>query len=409
METTEGERWLAESLRSTTGGWQVTDLAAWLLTEAAGDWSLSDLIGRVGERLAEMGVPLYRMRIGFRTLHPQVTARSGFWVRGHPVTMQRVDLDTELSGAFVGSPVQHVIEEGKAFRRRLDDLDADADHPVLHEIRAEGGTDYLAFPAAFGGRLGGIVSVVSNEPAGFDDQDIRKLMAVVRVLTPFLQAISTRDIARSLLDTYLGPRTGERVLSGKVRRGDGEIISAAMWFSDLRDFTPLTEALPPERLLGMLNAYFELVAAAVTARGGEILRFIGDAMLIVFPVSAATSARAACEAALDGARDAYASLAPLNHRRRRAGESVIRFGVGLHVGEAIYGNVGAPDRLDFTVMGPAVNRTARLEALTKELGAPLLMSSEFAAQVGAATHSLGRHAMKGVAELQEVFALDEEL
>ena len=198
-------------------------------------------------------------------------------------------------------------------------------------------------------------------------------------------------------------------MSGKVRRGDGEVIDAVMWFSDLRDFTPLTESLPPERLLGMLNAYFELVAAAVTARGGEILRFIGDAMLIVFPVSSATSPRAACEAALDGARDAYASLAALNHRRRRAGEPMIRFGVGLHVGEVIYGNVGAPDRLDFTVMGPAVNRTARLESLTKTLGPPLLMSSEFAAQIRAGIHSLGQHAMKGVAERQEVFALDEKL
>jgi adenylate cyclase len=390
-------------------GWQVSELATWLYTQGASDWSLQALIERVGDRLVGLGAPLYRMRISFRTLHPQVTARSGLWLRGHPVTTLRVSRETELSDAFVGSPIQQVIDHGTPLRRRLRDLDAEMDHAVLHEIRAEGGTDYLALPVTVGARTVGVVTLVSDRADGFDDAEVERLQALVQVLTPFLQAISMRDIARSLLDTYLGPRTGERVLSGKVQRGDGEIIEAAMWFSDLRDFTPLTESLPPQRLLGMLNAYFELVAAAVTARGGEILRFIGDAMLIVFPVTPSTSARAACESALEGARDAYASLATLNHRRRRSGEPEIRFGVGLHVGEAVYGNVGAPDRLDFTVMGPAVNRTARLESLTKTLGPPLLMSGEFAAQVDTPTRSLGAHAMKGVATPQAVFALEEEL
>ena len=302
MQSRESERWLADSLRSATPGWQVTELAAWLFTEAAADWNLSDLIGRVGERLSELGAPVYRLRIGLRTLHPQVTARSGFWVRGRPVTMQRVDHATDLSDAFVGSPIERVFHDGTPFRRILTDLDADLDHPVLHEMRAEGGTDYLALPVSFGGRRSGVITVVSDASAGFDAQDVGKLTAVVQVLSPFLQAIAMRDIARTLLDTYLGPRTGERVWNGQVRRGDGEIIEAAMWFSDLRDFTPLTESLAPEQLLGMLNAYFELVAAAVTARGGEILRFIGDAMLIVFPVSQTTTVQAACEAALDGAR-----------------------------------------------------------------------------------------------------------
>lgn len=389
-------------------GWQVSEFAEWLFEESAADWRLVDLIERVAERLTVLGAPILRMRISFRTLHPQVTARSGLWIRGRPVTLVRVGNETALSDGFIGSPIKHVLDTGTAFRRRLDDLDEDADHSVLHEIQEEGGTDYLALPAIFSGSTGGVVTFVADQPGGFEDEDILKLTAVARVLSPFLRVISMRDIARSLLVTYLGPRTGERVLSGQVRRGDGEVIDAAMWFSDLRDFTELTESLPPDRLLGILNAYFELVAAAVTSRGGEILRFIGDAMLIVFPVAASASAGAACRAALDAAQDAFAALATLNHRRRRQGELEIQFGVGLHTGHAIYGNVGAPDRLDFTVMGPAVNRTARLESLTKELGTSLLMSAEFAAHVTSPTRSLGHHPMKGVAHPQEVFALLQE-
>jgi len=187
------------------------------------------------------------------------------------------------------------------------------------------------------------------------------------------------------------------------------MIHAALWFSDLRDFTALTEALPADKVLAMLNAYFEHVDAAVTPRGGEILRFIGDAMLIVFPAQTRREIDAACQAAVEAALDAFSGLATLNHRRRRAGDPEIRFGVGLNVGEVIYGNVGAPARLDFTVMGPAVNRTARLEGLTKSLGVPLLMSAEFVAHLRVPVRSLGAQPMKGVPLPQEVFALEEML
>lgn len=198
----------------------------------------------------------------------------------------------------------------------------------------------------------------------------------------------------------------ERVWSGQIKRGDGEIIRAAIWFSDLRDFTPLTETLKPQDLIALLNSYFEAVAAAVTTRGGEVLRFIGDAMLIVFTVGSSVHTKDACSSAVDAATDAFASLATLNFRRARSNLPTISFGVGLHVGEVIYGNVGAPDRLDFTVMGPAVNRTARLESLTRKSGYPLLMSDDFVNSIEQDTVSLGFHALKGVVEYQEVFALD---
>jgi adenylate cyclase len=207
------------------------------------------------------------------------------------------------------------------------------------------------------------------------------------------------------MNTYVGRRSGEKVLSGMIKRGDADIINAALWFSDLRNFTHLTETLTAEQVLKLLNEYFELVAAAVTARGGEILRFIGDAMLIVFPIDDNMCEQTACNAAIDAAIDAQSTLLSLNHRRRRHGEPQIEFGVGLNIGEVIYGNVGSPDRLDFTVMGPAVNRTARLESLTRELGCNILFSQKFAELVDTPSEYLGQHEMKGIAEPQAVYAL----
>jgi adenylate cyclase len=209
--------------------------------------------------------------------------------------------------------------------------------------------------------------------------------------------------ALALLDTYVGPRAGRRVLQGLIRRGDGEVIDAAIWFSDLRDFTPLTESLPWAQLLEILNAYFEFVDAAVTAQGGEILHFIGDAILIVFPTSPKGDCRQACKAALEAARDAFNGIATVNMRRSRAGQPAIRFGVGLHVGEVIYGNIGTPDRLNFTVMGAAVNRAARLQSMTKKLARSVLISADFAACIDETVESLGCHLMKGVKDLQEIF------
>jgi adenylate cyclase len=291
-------------------------------------------------------------------------------------------------------------------RYRLDRLAPDA-HRMLRELAEVGGVDYLLLPLRFSDASMTLFGVTTDRRRGFARGDLRKFELLAEALSPVFEVIKLRRVAKTLLDTYVGKRTGERVLKGLVKRGDGETIHAALWFSDLRDFTALTETLPPNKVLAMLNAYFEHVDAAVTPRGGEILRFIGDAMLIVFPAQTQREVDAACRAAVDGALDAFARLAALNLRRRQAGEPEIQFGVGLNVGEVIYGNVGAPARLDFTVMGPAVNRTARLEDLTKTLGVPLLMSAEFVAHLKQPVRSLGAHELKGVPRPQEVYALEE--
>ena len=257
----------------------------------------------------------------------------------------------------------------------------------------------------FSGGLGSALILSTKVARGFSHADIEKFRKLRLYLSPVIEVHSLRHLTKSLLNTYVGKRTGDKVLAGMIQRGDADIINAALWFSDLRNFTELTETLPAQQVLQMLNDYFEFVAAAVTARGGEILRFIGDAMLIVFPIDDDMCPQTASNAAIDSAIDAHNTLASLNHQRRRHGQAEINFGVGLNVGEVVYGNVGSPDRLDFTVMGPAVNRTARLESLTKTLDCNILFSRQFAELINIESQSLGMHEMKGIAEPQAVYAL----
>jgi adenylate cyclase len=388
--------------------WRVQPVIEWLLREGRLIGDPLELIDALAGRLIAAGAPVWRLRFGFSSVHPQIAMWGYIWVRGRGAEVTQVGHGFESSEAFIGSPAQRLMQTRAPVRYRLDRLAPDA-HRMLRELAEMGGVDYLLLPLRFSDASMTLFGVTTDRRQGFGRGDLRKFEMLAEALSPVFEVIKLRRVAKTLLDTYVGKRTGERVLKGLVKRGDGETIHAALWFSDLRDFTALTETLPPNKVLAMLNAYFEHVDAAVTPRGGEILRFIGDAMLIVFPAQTQREVDAACQAAVDAARDAFASLAALNHRRRRAGEPEIQFGVGLNVGEVIYGNVGAPARLDFTVTGPAVNRTARLEGLTKALGVPLLMSAEFVAHLGMPARSLGAHEMKGIAKAQEVFALEEML
>ncbi|MDJ0780003.1 MAG: adenylate/guanylate cyclase domain-containing protein [Gammaproteobacteria bacterium] len=386
--------------------WQAGPIIEWLFDEGRQVEEPAELVTRLAARLVEAGAPVDRLLITLLTLNPEIVATSNIWDRAtgrvRPFNAERQVRESER---YIGSPMQVLLETGKRVRQRLDRLPPDA-HRAYTELDEEGFVDYLGLPVLFGEQPGAVIVVNTKHPDGFDDHDIEQFRQLRRYLAPTLEVFALKYLARSVLDTYVGKRTSEKVLAGMIKRGDADIINAALWFSDLRNFTRLTEILPPEQLLEMLNTYFEFVSAAVTARGGEILRFIGDAMLIVFPIDENMCDKTAANAAVDAAIDAFDSLATLNHRRRRQGQPQIEFGVGLNIGEVVYGNVGAPDRLDFTVMGPAVNRTARLESLTKELERPILFSGEFAALLNNPKRSLGHHAMKGIDAPQEVFALE---
>jgi adenylate cyclase len=385
--------------------WSVAPVVDWLLREGRIGTDPASLVERVAGRLLEAGAPLWRMRLGFFTIHPQLAAWAYIWTRGQPIRVERIPYGVQRTGAYLGSPAQEMVESGKLVRHRLDRLSPE-DHRVLHELAAAGGRDYALLPLTFSDGSRNVMAIATDVAQGFSSHDLANFETLSDALSPVLEVAATRRVAETLLDTYVGHRTGGRVLQGEIHRGGAETIQAALWYSDLRDFTPLTENLPTPQLLAMLNEYFETVAAAVTARGGEILRFIGDAMLVVFSADAARGLAPACCAAVDAALDAFAKLEAVNARRRERGEAEIRFGVGLSSGEVAYGNVGAPDRLDFTVIGPAVNRAARLEALTKELGVPLLMTAPFARCLDRPVRFLGQRALKGLAEPVEVCALE---
>jgi len=209
----------------------------------------------------------------------------------------------------------------------------------------------------------------------------------------------------ALLDTYIGHRSGMKVLDGLVKRGDGETIDAVIWYSDLRDFSDLSETLMPETLISMLNDYFEFISETVKPYGGEVLRFIGDAILIIFPVQEKADIGEVCHSAIEAVIDSLNKLESLNENRMLAGDTLIRFGIGLHIGQLVYGNVGAPDRLEFTVIGAAVNRAERIEGLTKKLGIPTLSSAEFAAQVKDIVRPIGKFELQGIEEPLDVFEL----
>jgi adenylate cyclase len=386
-------------------GWSLQEVAGWILTEGRLIAQPARLLEGLVQALGAAAAPVQRISIAIGTLHPQIGSWSVYWhSKTGRVELARRERSILMMDSYIGSPVQPVRERGETIRRRLHDVDGD-DHSTFHDLAADGMTDYLAMPLLFSDGHHNFISFATTVPGGFTDADIVKLTSLPMWLGPIFEQIEQRNVAVTLLDTYVGSQTGHQILHGLIQRGDGETIRAALWYSDLRDFTMINEQLPPREVLAMLNSYFEFVAAAVTARGGEILQFIGDAILVIFRIPDGGDDRAACNAALDSAVDALDSLAVLNNRRVRAGQMAIRFGVGLHVGVVTHGNVGSLDRLGFNVVGPAVNRTARIEDLTKLVGVPLLMSRELAAQIDRPVESRGAHAMKGVAEPQEVFGL----
>ncbi len=385
--------------------WSLAPVAAWLVIEGRRLAEPVALLDGLAAQLDKVGARIDRLGVTCATVHPQLRAWGCLWTRGLGAVPFRGPHGVETSDAFVGSPAQHVYEQRGAFRRRLAALDEERDHLLLHELRAAGMTDYYALPMEFGSGEVNFFAAATAAPQGFSDADLERVGALANLLAPLVEIIHGRRMTLGLLDAFVGPRIGERILRGQVKRGDGDRVEAAFWYSDLRGFTALSESLPAPQLLQLLNEYFENCAAACSARGGEILQFIGDAILIVFEIGRPQDEAQVCEAALDAAVDALDQLAVVNHRRRHAALPEIDFGLGLHLGTVTHANVGAPDRLAFNVVGPAVNRTARLAALAKRAGVPLAVSQEFAARVRRPLRALGSFELAGIGGAHEVFTL----
>lgn len=395
---------MAQPVHTRDADWQVEPVLDWLVREGRLLGDLRRVVDQLCERLCQAGAPLWRIYLGLQTLHPQLRAMGVVWVRGGGTTEIARRHGIEQTSAFIGSPIQEVRFFGRRVRHALGQLTPE-DHVVLHELRAEGGTDYLALPMPFSRGETPVVTLATDFADGFTDTDIAKFERLLDHLAPIAEAQVMYRVAVTLMETYLGGHTGQRILDGLIKRGDGETIRAVLWFCDMRNFTGLSETLPADKMLAMLNQYFDVLDAALRPRGGEILRFIGDGVLAIFPVVDAMFLPQACSGAVEAALDALARMQIVNETRLANSEPEIRFGVGLHVGSFTYGNIGTEDRLDFTVIGPAVNRCVRLETLSKTLGVPIVTSAEFNANCPRSLRSLGFQDLRGVADKQEVFTI----
>ncbi|WP_119418839.1 adenylate/guanylate cyclase domain-containing protein [Desertibaculum subflavum] len=358
------------------------------------------------ERILAAGFPIARAFCGVDTLHPLIKGTAYVWRRDAPGAERLIaSLAASQSDEFRLSPPRHAQVTGQQLRRRLEDPACPMDFAVLHDFSAAGGTDYLALPMRQSDGTNSVITFLSDRAGGFGDGDIAGLTEIAEVLAVIVELQSARSTARTLLDTYVGRRTGGRVLSGAIVRGAVEDIEAVILYADLRGFTELSEALPRDDVLALLNDWFEILTGAVTGEGGEVLKFIGDGLLAIFPAEAATT-RERAAAALRAAQAAIAAIDRRNREREVAGAPVMRFAIALHLGEVAYGNIGAPDRLDFTVIGAAVNHANRLERLGAGLDHRLVTSAAFAAATGEGLASLGHHQLRGVREAQEVFGLE---
>jgi adenylate cyclase len=383
----------------------VNDIFEWLVDGAPGATGPEEVLSRMCEDLGRAGIPIERGAAFVRTLHPHIMGRAFYYERGAPMRTVEGSFAQLSDPSFLASPVATVYRTRAKLRRRLMDPSCPRDHTVLEQLVAEGFTDYLALPLLFLGGDVHVVTIATKDPAGFTDAHIAAVERVVRPLSRVAEILGLRRTAVNLLNTYVGRDAGERILAGKIQRGDTDTIHAVIWFSDLRGFTQLAAQIAPATLISVLNELFECQVPAILAHGGEVLKFIGDGLLAIFPLEGVNKTPdEVCEEAFAAADAAFGALANMNDGRRARGEQPIRFGLALHIGEIAYGNIGGAGRLDFTCIGPAVNVASRLEGLTGGAGRPVVVSAEIAALTTRRLERLGAFELKGVSEPQEVFA-----
>ena len=384
----------------------VSDLAGmhdWLLrARHVDDGGTSFMQGLVDELLTR-GLPLWSCNFSLLTKHPELVWRTVLWNDGVGVRTVERSRDTLEKPYFTQSPFAR-LRQGQPFVRvRL--VPGELPYPVCVDLRAQGATDYFAQALPNSSGEIGHVSWTTRAPNGFGDNDLAALKQLAPTLGLRLELESAYHATRGLLEVYLGRNAGERVSDGAFRRGTGELIDAAIWFCDLRNFTALSDESPPQLVVRTLDEYFDRIAGVVMAAGGEVLKFIGDAILAIFPVVDG-DAKSACRRALDAANAALPALAALNDERATRGDGALAMGIALHLGRVMYGNIGARNRLDFTVISSAVNEACRLEALCKPLGTPLTLSAAFVDAADApGVVELGEHTLKGVRAPIRVFTL----
>jgi adenylate cyclase len=315
----------------------------------------------------------------------------------------RVDFDVRERSEYIGSSANEMQDGATEVRENLEqDPARGRKHALYDEMRAKGLTDYVAWPLYHTLGKQHLITFATDRRGGFEESHIAALKKLLPVLALVSEIRVKNRLARTLLETYVGAHAGELILAGATRRGTGTTVRAAIMICDLRDFTKISDNWPRDDVIDLLNDYFDAMSEPIVRHGGEILKFIGDGLLAIFPLSQPN----ACANLLRAVTEARQAMAGLNERNKGTGRAPLNYGIGVHVGDVMYGNIGSTSRLDFTVIGPAVNMASRLETLTKQIGKPVLLSRDFAELVTPEfeLERVGQHAVRGFSEPIELFA-----
>ncbi|ATU95910.1 adenylate/guanylate cyclase domain-containing protein (plasmid) [Phyllobacterium zundukense] len=377
-------------------------VADWLTQSSLAGDNLETIVRGFCERIAAAGLPIARVNLSFSMLHPLYDALGFTWKRASGMTVEGYRHDpTGKPERFLLSPYFYLLTNNLEHLRRRISVDGPMEFPVLDELREEGITDYLAFLQPFGGQStqGMMGSWSTDSSEGFNDAMIAALLRLQNHLAVAAKMAVLGKLADNMLTTYLGGNAGKRVLNGQIRRGDGETIRAALVMGDMRESTVLAEKEGRQAYIDTLNHFFDAIAAPFNRSGGEILSFMGDGFLAVYPCGRHKDpSKIACEAALSAVFKAQARVAELNKERRKDGLSDVRYGIGLHVGNVMFGNVGLKDRLTFSAFGSAVNEVQRLQGLTKKYSREVIASQAFATYCGGEWTTLGEEKLRGVGQ-----------
>ena len=381
-------------------------ISDWIIDGARSAATPSQMMAECSERLVQAGLPLWRVGVFVRTLHPEIIGWSFIWKPGEEVHVGTVDFNFRATPEFKFSPLAVVFRDGVEVR--ADPRGPDSERfPILVDLRAEGVTDYLALPLMFMDRAVHASSWTTKQPGGFTDKQLDAIRSLMAPLARYTEIVSLRRTATMLLDTYVGNSAGERILGGQIRRGHTETMQAAIWLSDLRGFTALSDRLPAETVVDILNCYFDCQVSAIKDHGGDVLKFMGDGLLAVFPISEQErDMREVCARVLEAARQTRASVDALQYRIGDTFEH-FRFAVALHMGKLLYGNIGGGNRLDFTCIGPAVNLAARLERIAAGLNREVVSSAAFARLCEHNWADLGEFPIAGFSKAERIYGLAE--
>ncbi len=373
----------------------------WLVDGAPGAATPMAVLERFCPDLVEAGVPIDRAQAFVRTLHPSFMGRRFLWERGVK-EVKAVEASWALinSPSFQASHVHKVFATGEKVRFRLTpeaELTED-----LAGLRSQGFTDWVVFPLKFMSGTTHGITFATRMPGGFTDEHLATIWYVVRPLTRVGETLAQMRTAVNLLNAYVGIDAGERILNGQIQRGDTHDIHCVIWFSDLRGFTSMSANRTPKEIINILNEFFECQVPAIEQEGGQVLKFIGDGLLAIFPIGK-RDAKAAGDGAVRATNAAFEALSKLNEKRTARGDGELSFGVALHLGEVAYGNIGGASRLDFTAIGPAVNLASRIEGMTGKLGKKVLLSAQLVKELSVPTSSAGLAELKGLTETVELF------